>query len=136
MSTAPCCASRSLQVMTPRGKREEDRTPAAGVPQDVTLVEILAELSGLGYTTEFCVDADGRLCCRVCGVCAEPRTVEVESFRRLEGASDPGDMAAVLAVRCRACGGRGLAVSATAPRRGLVRPPSYPDWAAPVTGAD
>ncbi|MGQ0432750.1 MAG: hypothetical protein ACT452_10150 [Microthrixaceae bacterium] len=92
--------------------------PVAGVPQDVTLVEVLAELSGLGYTTEFFVHADGRLCCRVCGVCAEPSTVEVELFRRLEGASDPSDMAAVVAVRCRACGGRGLAVVRYGPEAG------------------
>lgn len=84
----------------------------------MTLVEVLAELSGLGYTTEFFVHADGRLCCRVCGVCAEPGTVKVESLRRLEGASDPGDMAAVLAVQCHVCGGRGLAVVRYGPEAG------------------
>lgn len=31
-------SSRSRQVMTPRGKREEDRPLAAGVPQDNTRV--------------------------------------------------------------------------------------------------
>ena len=92
--------------------------PTPGVPQDVTLVDVLAELAGQGYTAEFCVDADGSLCCRVCGTCAGSGAAQVQWFRRVEGASDPGDMAAVLAVRCGACTSRGTAVVRFGPEVG------------------
>jgi hypothetical protein len=103
---------------TPASDARQRRPPTAGVPQDVTLVEVLNDLTRQGYTTEFSVDADGSLCCRVCGICAAPGTADVQSFRRLEGASDPGDMAAVLAVRCRACSSRGAAVVRFGPEAG------------------
>src|SRR5688500_1145540 len=97
--------------------RSADQT-MAGVPQDVTLVEALGELAQQGYKTEFTVDADGLLCCRVCGICVAAEAAELQSFRRLEGASDPGDMAAVLAVRCGACTSRGTAVVRFGPEAG------------------
>ena len=92
--------------------------PMSGVPQDVTLVEVLTELSTRGFTTELDVDDAGLLCCRACGACAEVREVEIDSFRRLEGASDPADMAAVLAACCSACGRRGTAVVRYGPEAG------------------
>ena len=92
--------------------------PVGWPPADVTMVQVLAELAQQGYTTEFCVDADGSLCCRVCGICAGSGAAQVQSFRRLEGASDPGDMAAVLAVRCGACNSRGTAVVRYGPEAG------------------
>jgi hypothetical protein len=37
-----------------------------------------------------------------------PGAVELVSIRRLEGASDPADMLAVVALRCPACGAQGV----------------------------
>jgi uncharacterized membrane protein len=46
----------------------------------------------------------------VCRACQAPDQLLLDGLRRLEGASDPADMAAVLAVTCSACNARGTAV--------------------------
>ena len=76
-----------------------------GVPSDnTTLLEVLQELEAKGYTATMWVTADGMLKCEGCDVEIDPATVPVESFRRLEGASDPDDMQVVAAVDCTGCG--------------------------------
>jgi hypothetical protein len=84
--------------------------PEPGVAKDVTLLEVLAAFAADGFTDDFLVDDDGWLCCRVCGTCVPPDRAAVEGTRRVEGASDPADMAAVLACRCDACGSRGTVI--------------------------
>lgn len=86
------------------------RADTAGVAHDVTLVEVLAELAESGYTGDVVVHDDGEVCCRTCGTCQPPATVQLDGVRRLEGASDPADMATVLAVTCRNCGAQAAAV--------------------------
>lgn len=82
-----------------------------GAPADVTLVQVLHELADAGYDTDvFVEEPDGLLICARCQTSTRPRDAAVQSMRRLEGASDPADMAAVLAVRCRGCGAGGTAV--------------------------
>lgn len=80
------------------------------VARDVTLVEILGELSQAGYTGDFVVDGDGAVCCRVCGTCQRPESLQLDGQRRIEGASDPADMGIVLAVRCGSCSQKGSVV--------------------------
>jgi len=85
--------------------------PESGAPGDnTTLVEVLKDYEDAGWTTEFEVLEDGSLRCGTCQTVTAPSAVEVHSLRRLEGASDPADMLAVLAVRCPRCGGRGVVV--------------------------
>jgi hypothetical protein len=85
--------------------------PVAGAPSDNTsLVAVLAGLRQAGYEADLDVADDGRLCCRACDHRAVPDEVRLDELRRLEGASDPADMMAVLAVRCPSCGARGTAV--------------------------
>jgi hypothetical protein len=92
-------------------------TPAA--PSDNTsLVEVLAALQQEGYGGDVLVDDDGALCCRACGTCVPADHVVIDQLRRLEGASDPADMAAVLALRCEACSERGTAVVRYGPEAG------------------
>jgi hypothetical protein len=80
-------------------------------PHDVTLVDVLRELSDSGYTSDFFVDEDeGSLCCGTCRACQQAGNVRLDGLRRLEGASDPADMAAVLAITCSDCGQQGTAV--------------------------
>lgn len=80
------------------------------VARDVTLVEILGELSQAGYVGDFVVGADGAVCCRVCGTCQPADSVALDGQRRVEGASDPADMAVVLAVRCGSCNQKGSVI--------------------------
>jgi hypothetical protein len=74
------------------------------------LVEVLKDYEDAGWTTAFEVLEDGSVRCGTCQVVTAPSSLEIHSLRRLEGASDPDDMLAVLAVRCPSCGGRGVIV--------------------------
>lgn len=80
-------------------------------PHDVTLVEVLDELNQAGYVADFFVDEDdGKVCCGACRSCQQPESLQLDGLRRIEGASDPADMAAVLALTCPACGCKGTAI--------------------------
>jgi hypothetical protein len=90
----------------------------AGVPSDRTLVEVLDDLRAEGFTVDVMVREDGRLCCRGCDHCVAPEDMELLALRRIEGASDPGDEAAVLGLRCVGCGDLGVAVVRYGPEAG------------------
>jgi hypothetical protein len=75
-----------------------------------TLVEVLTELSEQGYREDFFVQEDGQTKCGHCRELSSPEALELDGLRRLEGTSDPADMAAVLALRCPHCGAQGTAV--------------------------
>lgn len=90
----------------------------AGVPSDRTLVEVLDGLRAEGFTGDVRVTDEGELCCRSCGHCVHPRDMQLLTLRRIEGASDPGDMAAVLGLQCPGCGAKGVAVVRYGPEAG------------------
>jgi hypothetical protein len=75
----------------------------------VTLSSLLDDLGALGFTGQFDVHGGGVRCLR-CRVTTATPAVAVEDLRRLEGASDPADMLAVVALRCPHCGTRGTLV--------------------------
>lgn len=75
-----------------------------------TLTGVLAELEEQGYTTQFAAQPAGRIRCIECGREFEPDAATVATVRRLEGASDPDDMLAVLPVSCPKCGAQGTLV--------------------------
>jgi hypothetical protein len=89
-----------------------------GVPSDRTLVEVLDALRAEGFTDEIDVTEDGQLCCRSCGHCVPAQDMHLLTLRRIEGASDPGDMAAVLGLQCPGCDTRGVAVVRYGPEAG------------------
>ena len=83
----------------------------AGVPSDnTTLLEVLDELAEKGYGGSMWVTASGKLRCEGCSAEFEPSDVYVKELRRLEGASDPDDMLAVVAVECPVCSLKGTVV--------------------------
>lgn len=89
----------------------ETTQTGAGVPSDnTTLVAVLGELREAGFTADFLVVEGARLRCRECGGHVPGGHVPLDLLRRVEGASDPADMAAVLGVTCPHCGSRGSAV--------------------------
>ncbi len=87
-----------------------DASPAGSPGDNTTLVEVLHGYEDAGWTTDFEVLEDGSVRCGTCQVVTPPNAVVIQALRRLEGASDPADMLAVLAVRCPSCGGRGVVV--------------------------
>jgi len=84
--------------------------PVPGVPTDTTLTEVVDDLRRLGFTNDVRVTPEGMLCCRVCEHCIAAQDMDLLELRRVEGTSDPGDMAAALGLRCVSCGALGTAI--------------------------
>jgi hypothetical protein len=85
--------------------------PEPGMPSDyTTVVDILGEMAAEGYVENFTVTRDGRIRCSCCGHIDEPADMSMAELRRLEGASDPDDMVAVLALACPKCDAKGTVV--------------------------
>ncbi len=83
--------------------------PNPGSPSDnTTLVDVLHGYEADGWTTTFELFDDGSLRCGSCDRTVAAAAVTVHSLRRLEGASDPDDMLAVVAVTCPHCGSGGV----------------------------
>jgi hypothetical protein len=91
---------------TPTQMRREE----PGVPSDVTTVtELVDGGQARGYTEQFVLTPTG-IRCQACGERRDPAEYGFESLRRLEGASDPDDAQAVLAVHCPVCDAAGSLV--------------------------
>lgn len=89
---------------------EEPTAPIPGVPVDRTLLSVLAQLRAEGFEHDMFVTRDALVRCGACHTDMAPAQLQLNALRRLEGASDPADEAAVLALTCVACGARGTAV--------------------------
>jgi hypothetical protein len=82
-----------------------------GAPSDeTTMVEVLAELAEQGFVENFGVTRNGRIRCGACHTEEDPTGMHLHGLRRLEGASDPADMAAILSLVCPHCEAKGTAV--------------------------
>jgi hypothetical protein len=80
-------------------------------PADRPLAEVLRIAEEHGYGGQFDLDDEGGGCrCGACGTVSSPDEVQVDSLQRLEGASDPAEMSAVLEVTCPNCGQQGTVV--------------------------
>ena len=85
-----------------------DRTPD-------TVTEAVALLEADGYTTNLFTKAHA-LQCTACGTAThDPEHGIVDRIYRFEGSSNPDDEAIVLALRCPACGTRGVMVAGYGP---------------------
>jgi hypothetical protein len=80
-----------------------------------TLLDVLGALADEGFSGEFAareVDGTGhgRIACSACHHVFAADAPVVDDLRRLEGASDPDDMLAVVALTCPNCATRGTLV--------------------------
>jgi len=75
--------------------------------EGTTLTEVINAYEGAGFSASFTVTSDAMLECNSCHQVAWPNDVVMSSLRRLEGASDPDDMLAVVAITCPQCGAQG-----------------------------
>jgi hypothetical protein len=95
---------------------QADPGETEGVPSDnTTLSAVLERYEAAGYTVQFVIEAGGTLVCGNCGASVPAAEANVRSRRRLEGASDPADMAVIHAVTCTTCGRDGTVVSRYGP---------------------
>ncbi len=85
---------------------EDDQQAAAG---GATLLETVAKLEAHGYEGQVIVE-EGQLKCITCSTSFDPAAVEADDLRRVEGASDPADMAAVVGITCPNCSTKGTVV--------------------------
>jgi hypothetical protein len=81
-----------------------------------TLLDVLGRFTVHGFVGSFTptnahdASDSGRLRCETCRAEFAADTTVVTELRRLEGASDPDDMLAVVALECPRCGTRGSLV--------------------------
>lgn len=79
---------------------------------------VLDRATAAGYAVEFEPEPGARLRCGACDAVSAANTFERQWQNRLEGASDPDDMAQVSGLVCPACGVRGTFVSLFGPGAG------------------
>jgi hypothetical protein len=75
-----------------------------------TLLDVLARYTQHGWSSQFAARAGGTVECESCHRVTEAADLPVLELRRLEGASDPDDMLAVVAIECPNCHLRGSLV--------------------------
>jgi len=75
-----------------------------------TLTEVLAGYANGGFNGSFSAIDGAKVECHQCNATSDAAAVKMSSLRRLEGASDPDDMMAVVAIECPACNARGTLV--------------------------
>jgi hypothetical protein len=92
---------------------EPDTTPErpTSAPSDnTTLLEVLGGYEAAGFDANFVPQEGGTVFCESCDAIVDAARVQMRSLRRLEGASDPDDMVAVVALECPVCGRAGTMV--------------------------
>lgn len=75
-----------------------------------TITGVLSQLEAKGYTGQFAARPGAEIQCFTCRQAFPGGEAALEDLYRLEGASDPADMAAVGALTCPRCGARGTIV--------------------------
>lgn len=81
-----------------------------GVPAGATLLEMLAQLEAKGYTAQFSVTQEGKVRCHGCQGELDAEDLTADIYTRVEGASDPDDMVAVIGISCPTCSVKGTLV--------------------------
>ena len=84
--------------------------PTAQPSDNTTLVAVVDGYKAAGYVTDFWAEEGPSVRCNGCQSVLPASEMVMHSMRRLEGASDPADMASVVATSCPACGADGTMV--------------------------
>ena len=84
------------------------QSPAA--PGSLTLTDAVEDFEREGFDGQFMPAENGRVKCLTCGNESDADELGVQETHRVEGASDPADMAEIAAVECPHCGTRGTLV--------------------------
>jgi hypothetical protein len=88
--------------------------------EDRTIREVLTELEELGFTGQFAPRDGGEVECLQCHRRSPADRTVLRHLRRLEGASDPDDMLAMVGLACPHCDAQGTAVLGYGPEATLV----------------
>ena len=83
----------------------------SSAPSDnTTLTEVLEGYANAGFTGSFSAMEGATIECHECMQVSAASDVSMTSLRRLEGASDPDDMFAVVAIECPKCSRQGTLI--------------------------
>lgn len=105
--------------MSEQGGQREQSDPEPGAPSDFdTLTGVLATFADDGFDGEADALEGGSIRWRRCRHEAPAGEAGIEGIRRMEGASDPADMLAVVAVTCPVCADRAALVVNYGPTAG------------------
>ena len=91
-----------------------------GEGEDETILDVLGELESLGFTGQFMPREGGQVECLTCHRLSPADETVFRQLRRLEGASDPDDMLAVVGLACPHCSVQGTAVLGYGPEAEAV----------------
>ena len=80
-------------------------------PTDSSLLSVLRRFDAEGFSSQFQATEGAVITCLTCRAELPVSSVDANRIVRLEGASDPSDMLAIIPVECPECGARGTLVS-------------------------
>jgi hypothetical protein len=86
-----------------------------GNGSDRTILEVLKDLETKGFTGQFMPRDGAQVECVACHERHPADETVLRTLERLEGASDPDDMLAVVGLECPHCGAKGTAVLSYGP---------------------
>jgi len=89
--------AEAVRIMKSRG----------GETGGLTLRDAISYYESRGYRGQFGARDEGKVICFACQSRMDAALIRLDSLRRVEGASDPADMALVAALRCPNCGSWG-----------------------------
>ena len=95
-----------------------DEAPQQPARDPSSMFEILRQFQGDGYEGDLFAVEGGSIRCGSCAAESPATDFDVAELRRMEGASDPADMAAVVAAACPACGTKATMVVMYGPEAG------------------
>jgi hypothetical protein len=84
-----------------------------------SLTSILSQFEDEGFGGQFAVREGATLLCLQCRAEHAAGEMPMSALRRTEGASDPADMAAVVALACSSCSNKGTVVLNYGPEAGI-----------------
>lgn len=91
-----------------------------GHGEDRTILEVLHGLEAQGFTGQFVPRTGAQVECVACGKRSPADHTLLRRLCRLEGASDPADMLAVVALACPHCDALGTAVLGYGPEASAI----------------
>ena len=87
-----------------------DSTDRSDSPTETTLSDVSRRHDAAGFDGQFGALPNAQVQCLTCRRATPANALDANDMTRLEGESDPADMAVVVALRCPACGTRGTLI--------------------------
>jgi hypothetical protein len=109
--------------------------PTPGSPSDnTTLSQVIGRLDEAGFTAQFTPQEDACVECSSCLRHVKASLLNVETTRRMEGASDPDDMLTVVSANCPECHAGGTMVLGFGPTASALDAAVQRDLPEPANG--